>query len=228
MKAYIKTIKYAQKKGLFVIGDVKRNDIDSTAKAYSTAHLCINSYNDIKNNDFNVDAITVNPYFGTDGIASFVNDAKEYGKGIFILVKTTNKSSAEFQDLIVETTNKEKRKLHEHIATYVNVWGQNCIGKYGYSSVGAVVGATFPEEMKVLRKLMPHSYFLVPGIGAQGGKEEDVKFCFNEDKLGAVINVSRSVIFAYLKNKNEYESKFAIAARLEVIRLNEKLLEILN
>jgi orotidine-5'-phosphate decarboxylase len=219
LKAYKKTVKYAKNKGLIVIGDVKRNDIGSTAKAYSDAHLgSIDVLGNIYS-EFNVDAITINPYFGSDGVEPFINDAKKFGKGIFVLVKTSNKSSDEFQNLILNQDKSEKR-LFEHIAQYVNKWGQEVIGNSGYSSIGAVVGATFPQEIINLRKIMPKSYFLVPGVGEQGGKIEDLVNCFNEDGLGALISVSRSVIFAY-KNSNTFKDKdYALAAKEEVIKLN--------
>lgn len=227
LKAYQNTIKYAKKKGLLVIGDVKRNDIGSTAKAYSDAHIGSVEVLGKKYSEFNVDAITINPYFGSDGVSPFLDDAREYGKGLFVLVKTTNKSSSEFQDVTICNSN-DNLKLFELVASYVNLWGQSIIGKSGYSSVGAVVGATFPQEIKSIRKLLPKSYFLVPGIGEQGGKIEDLINCFNDDGLGALLSVSRSVIFAYLNKKDFNETNFADYARLEVIRLNNEINDLIN
>jgi orotidine-5'-phosphate decarboxylase len=227
LRAYKNTIKYAKEKGLLVIGDIKRNDIGSTAKAYSDAHIGSVEVLGKKYSEFNVDAITINPYFGSDGIQPFLDDAKEYGKGLFILVKTTNKSSSEFQDIYLSSSEGNIR-LFEIVANFVNRWGQSIIGNSGYSSVGAVVGATFPVEIKSIRKLLPKSYFLVPGIGEQGGKIADLVNCFNEDGLGALLSVSRSVIFAYMNMKNFDETQFADAARQEVLRLNKEVNDLIR
>lgn len=223
LKAYIDTINYAKEKGLLVIGDVKRNDIGSTAQAYSDAHIGSAVVLGKRYSEFNVDAITVNPYFGTDGIAPFIKDTVEFGKGIFILVKTSNKSSDEFQNTTIKNTMTTDLKLFELVAQYVNKWGQEVIGTSGFSSVGAVVGATFPKEIENLRKIMPKSYFLVPGVGEQGGKIEDLLSCFNEDGLGALISVSRSVLFAFKNENNFMDIDFAKAAREEVINLNASI-----
>lgn len=228
LTAYSNTIKYAKDKGLLVIGDIKRNDIDSTARAYSDAHLSETIYNSIENHDFNVDAITINPYFGSDGIKPFVDNIKKFGKGVFVLVKTSNPSSKEFQDVIVESSQNDKIKFHELVAQYVNKWGKDSIGEYGYSSVGAVVGATFPEEIKILREIMPNTYFLLPGIGTQGGKINEIKPCFDKNKLGALISVSRSVLYAYKNNSKFNESLFAEAARDEVLKINKQIAVLFN
>ena len=218
IKAYLSTIQYAKSKGLIVIGDVKRNDIGSTAMAYSDAHLGRFDYEIY--NSFNVDAITVNPYLGSDGINPFLKDVNEFDKGIFVLVKTSNKSSFEIQD--IKIPYKESYKfVYEHIADLVSTWGKASIGKYGFSSVGAVVGATYPEELISLRKRMPSTFFLIPGVGAQGGDIRDLRKCFTDEKLGALINVSRSVLFAYKSNTKYSEVDFALAAREEVISLNK-------
>src|SRR3972149_3197944 len=186
--AYAETIKYAKEKGLIVIGDVKRGDVPSTAEAYANAHIGEVYINDTIETPFASDAVTVNPFLGTDSILPFIQTAKKYNKGIFILVKTSNPLSGEFQNLICG-----KKKLHEIIAEKTNEWGIDLIGKEGYSAIGAVVGATFPKEITTLRKVMPKAFFLVPGYGAQGATVQDIKYCFNMDGLGAIINASRSI-----------------------------------
>lgn len=195
LKAYIKTVNYCQEKGLFVIGDAKRGDIGSTSAAYATAHLGQVKVGDKSFSAFGTDFLTVNPYLGTDGVKPFVDVCKEEDKGLFILVKTSNPSSGEFQDQLVND-----RPLYELVAEKVVEWGADCMDGT-YSNVGAVVGATYPEMSRILRKLMPHTYFLVPGYGAQGGTAEDLKPCFNEDGLGAVVNSSRGIIAAYKQEK---------------------------
>ena len=189
--AYKKTIDYCHEKGLLVIGDVKRGDIGSTSAAYATAHLGHVQVGSRKLAGFGTDFITVNPYLGTDGVKPFVDVCNQENKGIFVLVKTSNPSSGEFQDRLAEG-----RPMYELVAEKVTEWGSMSMEK-GYSNVGAVVGATYPEMSKVLRKQMPHTYFLVPGYGAQGGTAEDLKYCFNEDGLGAIVNSSRGIIAAY-------------------------------
>ena len=202
---------YANEKGLLVIADGKRNDIGSTASAYAKAFLgespLINSNKQV----MQVDALTVNPYLGSDSIYPFIETAKESGKGMFVLVKTSNPSSSEIQDLAVGD-----EMLHEEMAHLVSGWGREFVGQSGFSSVGAVVGATYPEEARYLRSLMPQQWFLVPGYGAQGGGAEDVKPCFNVDGYGAIINSSRGINFAYLKNDKYSEKNFDDAARVAV------------
>ena len=221
MKVFLETVKYGRGKGLIVIEDAKRNDIGSTAEAYSDGHIGRVSINNKKCPVFDLDAITVNPYLGSDGIKPFLNDLVNYGKGIFILVKTSNPSSKEIQDLQIVIRTKRKR-LYEILAEQVNIWGMRTIGEYGYSSVGAVVGATYPKEAKVLRKLMPKAYFLVPGFGTQGGKGSDIVSCFNKDGLGAIIAASRSINYAY-QNKRYRDKDYAEAAREAVIRMNKEI-----
>lgn len=216
-----RTIAYAKEKGLYIILDVKRNDIGSTAEAYSKAYL---GKVDIEGEQFDacpVDAVTVNPYLGTDGIAPFVSDCKEYDKAIFTLVKTSNPSSGEFQD-----KKMGDRALFEVVAERVNEWNADTIGESGYGAVGAVVGATYPEQAKILRKLMPKSCFLVPGYGAQGGGAMGVKPCFNPDGTGAIVNSSRGIMCAYKKGDWK-EEQFAEAARAEAIRMREDLNSVL-
>ena len=195
LKAYKKTVDYCQEKGLIVIGDVKRGDIGSTSAAYATGHIGRVKVGNNVCSGFDTEFITVNPYLGTDGIKPFVDACNEFDKGLFVLVKTSNPSSGEFQDRLIDG-----RPLYELVAEKVVEWGS--ASKDGaYSNVGAVVGATYPEMSKVLRKLMPHTYFLVPGYGAQGGTAEDLRHCFNEDGLGAVVNSSRGIIAAYKQEK---------------------------
>ena len=192
--AYDKTVKYCQEKGLIVIGDVKRGDIGSTSAAYATGHLGTVQVGSQTLSGFNTEYITVNPYLGTDGVKPFVDVCNQCDRGIFVLVKTSNPSSGEFQDRLIDG-----RPLYELVAEKVVEWGDASMDG-AYSNVGAVVGATYPEMSKVLRKLMPRTYFLVPGYGAQGGTAEDLKYCFNEDGLGAVVNSSRGIIAAYKKD----------------------------
>ncbi|MGL5435798.1 MAG: orotidine-5'-phosphate decarboxylase [Lachnospiraceae bacterium] len=213
LKAYDKTVKYCQKKGLLVIGDAKRGDIGSTSAAYAEAHLGKVKVGSTICRGFNTDFLTVNPYLGTDGVKPFVDVCKEEDKGLFILVKTSNPSSGEFQDQLVNG-----RPVYELVAEKVVEWGADCMDG-AYSNVGAVVGATYPEMSAVLRKLMPNTYFLVPGYGAQGGTAADLKPCFNEDGLGAIVNSSRGIIAAY--KQAAYQSfgaeHFAEASRQAVI-----------
>ena len=199
LKAYAKTVEYCQQKGLIVIGDVKRGDIGSTSSAYAVGHLGNVKVGSNICTGFNTEFITVNPYLGTDGVKPFVDVCNEQDKGIFVLVKTSNPSSGEFQDKLIDG-----KPLYELVAEKVVEWGDASMDG-AYSNVGAVVGATYPEMSKILRKLMPRTYFLVPGYGAQGGTAQDLKHCFNEDGLGAIVNSSRGIIAAY---KQEKYSKF--------------------
>ncbi len=195
LQAYVKTVKYCQDKGLLVIGDAKRGDIGSTSAAYATAHLGHVKVGSRSLSGFGTDFLTVNPYLGTDGVKPFVDVCKAEDKGLFVLVKTSNPSSGEFQDQLING-----RPLYELVAEKVVEWGADCMDGE-YSNVGAVVGATYPEMSEILRKLMPRTYFLVPGYGAQGGTAEDLKHCFNEDGLGAIVNSSRGIIAAYKQEK---------------------------
>jgi len=222
--AYAETIKYAKEKGLIVIGDVKRGDVPTTAEAYANAHIGEVYVNDTIETPFAADAVTVNPFLGTDSILPFIQTAKKHNKGIFILVKTSNPLSGEFQNLICG-----KKKLHEIIAEKTNEWGKDLIGKEGYSAIGAVVGATFPKEITTLRKVMPIAFFLVPGYGAQGATVQDIKYCFNKDGLGAIINASRSILYAY--DISPWKGKYGITAwkeatREALIKMNEEINEI--
>lgn len=199
MIAFKKTIDYCKDKGLVVIGDIKRGDIGSTSQAYAVGHLGRVKVGNNVYSGFDEDFVTVNPYLGTDGIKPFVDVCKEEKKGIFILVKTSNPSSGEFQDRLIDG-----RPLYEYVGEQVAKWGEEVMGN-GYSYVGAVVGATYPEQGKILRKVMPKSFILVPGYGAQGGKGKDLVHYFNEDGLGAIVNSSRGIICAY---KQEAYAKF--------------------
>lgn len=212
IKALGETIHYARRRKLIVIVDAKRNDIGSTAVAYANAFLGrVNLTGSVQRESFGVDAITVNPYLGHDCLKPFIETAETYGKGLFVLAKTSNPSSADFQDL-----RCGQRRLFEIVAERVCLWGSHMIGQQGYSDIGAVVGATYPREAAILRRLLPRSFFLVPGYGAQGATAEDVLPCFNEDGLGALISSSRNIIFAYKQrpwNAKFSELEFDQAAR---------------
>jgi len=221
LEAYIETCRYAKEKGLIIIGDIKRGDIGSTSRAYSTAHIGKTKVNNNSIPSFTVDSITINPYLGDDCIKEFIKDVKEYNKGIFILVKTSNPTSSQLQDLMVED-----KRVYEIVAHMVEGWCNEAIGRYGYSSIGAVVGANYPEEAVKLREIIKKSYFLIPGYGAQGGTAKDVIHGFNEDGLGAIVNSSRGILYAY-RNKNT--NSYGLAAREETIimrdSINKALLE---
>ena len=193
--AYKKTVDYCKSKGLVVIGDIKRGDIGSTSAAYAVGHLGQVQVGSKKYAGFDEDFATVNPYLGSDGVKPFMDVCKEEKKGIFVLVKTSNPSSGEFQDQEING-----RPLYELVGEKVAQWGDELMGD-GYSYVGAVVGATYPEMGKVLRKIMPKTFILVPGYGAQGGKGADLVHFFNEDGLGAIVNSSRGIIAAYKQEK---------------------------
>lgn len=221
MELFKATADYAKKMGLIVIGDIKRSDIGSTAAAYSSAYLGRTTLKKSEIAVFDMDFVTVNPYFGIDGIKPFLDDCRKYDKGVFILVKTSNPSSGEIQDLSIGD-----KQLYEIVGEKVSSWGADMIGTYGYSRVGAVVGATYPEQLGKLRKMMPKTYFLVPGYGAQGGSADDILGCFDSSGLGAVINASRSVICAYSRSpwKDEFSpDQYALASRAEVIRMKKEI-----
>lgn len=199
LKAFHKTCEYAKSKDLVVIGDIKRGDIGSTSEAYAVGHVGQVQVGSNMYRGFDEDFVTVNPYLGSDGVKPFIKVCKEEKKGIFILVKTSNPSSGEFQDQVING-----KPLYELVAEKVAQWGEEHMGD-SYSYVGAVVGATYPEMGKVLRQVMPKSYILVPGYGAQGGKASDLAPYFNKDGLGAIVNSSRGIIAAY---KQEQYAKF--------------------
>ena len=200
LKAYKKTVDYCKSKDLVVIGDIKRGDIGSTSAAYAVGHLGKVQVGSKTYAGFDEDFATVNPYLGSDGVKPFIDVCKQENKGLFILVKTSNPSSGEFQDQKIDG-----KPLYELVGEKVAQWGEEHMGESGYSYVGAVVGATYPEQGEILRKVMPKSFILVPGYGAQGGKGKDLVHFFNEDGLGAIVNSSRGIIAAY---KQEAYEKF--------------------
>ncbi len=213
LQAFQKTIEYCKSKGLIVIGDVKRGDIGSTSEAYAVGHLGKVQVGSHSYAGFDEDFATVNPYLGSDGIKPFLKVCREYDKGIFILVKTSNPSSGEFQDQLIDGT-----PLYELVGKKVAEWGAESMDG-AYSNVGCVVGATYPEMGKVLRTLMPKTYILVPGYGAQGGRAEDLVHYFNADGLGAIVNSSRGIIAAYKQEQYQHfgSANFADASRQAVL-----------
>lgn len=217
--AFKKTVEYCKAKGLVVIGDIKRGDIGSTSAAYATGHLGKVTIGGKTYRGFDEDFATLNPYMGADSVIPFLNVCKEENKGLFILVKTSNPSSGDFQDQLVGN-----RPLYELVGEKVAEWGELHMGS-SYSYIGAVVGATYPEMGKILRKLMPKTYILVPGYGAQGGKAEDLVHYFNKDGLGAIVNSSRGIIAAYkLKGYEKFgPDAYADASRQAVIDMREDI-----
>ena len=219
VKAFEDTVNYLKNKNKIVIEDAKRNDIGPTAEAYAQGHL--------NPEGFDVDAVTCNPYLGIDGVKPFIDEAIKYGKGIFVLVKTSNPSSGDFQDRVLENG----KKLYEVVGEMVQKWGAGTEGERGYQIVGAVVGATYPGEAKVLRKIMPKSIILVPGYGAQGGGAGEAIPNFNEDGRGAIVNSARGIIFAYKADlyKNKFQpEEFHLAAREATISMKKDLMEALK
>ena len=219
MEAFKKTVDYCKSKGLVVIGDIKRGDIGSTSTAYAVGHLGKVQVGSKSYYGFDEDFVTVNPYLGSDGVNPFIDVCKEEKKGIFVLVKTSNPSSGEFQDQKVDG-----KPLYEIVGEKVAEWGAQCMGD-DYSYVGCVVGATYPEMGKVLRKIMPKTYILVPGYGAQGGTAKDLLPYFNEDGLGAIVNSSRGIIAAYKQDAyKEFGAKnYADASRKAVLNMKEDI-----
>lgn len=217
MKTLAKTIAYAQEKGMYVITDGKRNDIGSTMEAYASAHLGEIDIEGERCVPFGGDALTVNAYLGTDGVAPLLGQLERNpDKGIFVLVKTSNPSSGELQDQMIG-----ERSVYETMGLMCERWGADSCGKYGYSQVGAVVGATYPEQLATLRKALPHTFFLVPGYGAQGGGAADVAGAFDQNGRGAVVNSSRAILTAWKKTGDA--THFAAAARDEAVRMREDI-----
>lgn len=218
-----RTVEYCREKGLIVIGDVKRGDIGSTSEAYAVGHLGKVQVGSKLCSGFDEDFVTVNPYLGSDGVKPFIKVCEEEKKGIFVLVKTSNPSSGEFQDRMIREEAGD-RPLYEIVGEKVAEWGADCMGS-SYSNIGAVVGATYPEQGRTLRKLMPKAFILVPGYGAQGGKGADLVHFFNEDGLGAIVNSSRGIIAAY--KQEEYAKygaeHFAEASRAAVLAMKEDI-----
>ena len=226
MIAFKKTVDYCKEKDLVVIGDIKRGDIGSTSEAYAVGHLGKVQVGSKSYAGFDEDFVTVNPYLGSDGVKPFTKICTEEKKGIFVLVKTSNPSSGEFQDRLVDG-----KPLYELVGEQVKAWGDECMPETGnYSYVGAVVGATYPEQGKLLRKVMPNTFILVPGYGAQGGKGADLVHFFNEDGLGAIINSSRGIIAAYQQEQyaNYGEKAYADASRAAVMAMREDIAAALN
>lgn len=223
MIAFQKTVNYCKEKGLVVIGDIKRGDIGSTSEAYAVGHLGRVQVGSQSYYGFNEDFVTVNPYLGSDGVKPFIKVCQEEKKGIFVLVKTSNPSSGELQDQLVDG-----RPIYELVGEQVAAWGAECMGE-SYSYVGAVVGATYPEQGRILRKVMPKTFILVPGYGAQGGRGADLVHFFNEDGLGAIINSSRGIIAAYQQEKYaQYgAANYADASRAAVIDMREDIAQAL-
>ncbi|MBR6344280.1 MAG: orotidine-5'-phosphate decarboxylase [Lachnospiraceae bacterium] len=221
--AFKETVDYCKSKGLVVIGDIKRGDIGSTSTAYALGHIGKVTIEGKEFKGFDEDFVTVNPYLGTDGVKPFIDVCKEEKKGIFVLVKTSNPSSGEFQDRIIDG-----RPLYELVGEKVAEWGADCMGD-SYSYVGAVVGATYPKMGKVLRDIMPKSFILVPGYGAQGGKGADLVHFFNKDGLGAIVNSSRGIIGAYKQEKYaQYgPANYGDAARAAVLDMKEDIVSAL-
>ncbi len=222
MEAFKETCKYAKEKEMCVIADIKRGDIGSTAAGYSNAYLGKTTIGENMQEIYDVDFVTVNPYMGTDCVKPFIEDCKKYDKGIFILVKTSNPSSGELQDLKLENG----KEVYLEVASLVKKWGEDLIGNYGYSSVAAVVGATYPEQLSQIRKVIPNTFFLIPGYGAQGGKAEDIAIAFDKNKLGGIVNASRSLMCAYKSDlwKDKYnEEEYAKATRSEAIRMRDEI-----
>lgn len=218
MRAFAETVKYAGKKGMLVMTDAKRNDIGATAECYAKAYLGETAVGDKTYTAFDSDFLTVNGYLGSDGIKPFLGWMQKRDKGIFVLVKTSNKSSGELQDLKLENG----KTVYEYMGSLVEEWGKDSIGKYGYSAVGAVVGATHPAQAEILRKEMPHTFFLIPGYGAQGGTADDLKVCFNKDGLGGIVNSSRGILCAYRQGKYAGRSYYE-AARQACIDMKNDL-----
>ena len=219
LAAFKKTVDYCKEKGLVVIGDIKRGDIGSTSAAYAVGHIGKVKVGSKTYAPFDEDFVTVNPYLGSDGVNPFLDGCKEAKKGIFVLVKTSNPSSGEFQDQKIDG-----RPLYELVGEKVAAWGSEVMGDE-YSYVGAVVGATYPEQGKILRKIMPKSFILVPGYGAQGGKAADLVHYFNEDRLGAIVNSSRGIIAAYKQDKYAQfgAENYADASRQAVVDMIEDI-----
>ena len=220
MQAFLDTVAYAKERGLVVIADCKRNDIGSTAGRYSAAYLGETALGEQNVSVAGCDFLTVNAYLGTDGVHPFLDDCKKYDRGLFILVKTSNPSSGELQDLKLS----DGRTVYECMGDMVEGWGSDMVGAYGYSAVGAVVGATHPAEAKILRDRLPHTFFLIPGYGAQGGKAEMLKNCFDANGLGGVVNNSRGILTAYKKNGGTFWE----AARAACLAMKADLLSVLG
>lgn len=219
VRALERTIRYAKSKGMFVITDGKRNDIGTTMEAYAKAHLGVTEVEGEPLEPFGSDALTVNAYLGTDGVKPVLNVCRDSDKGLFVLVKTSNPSSGELQDRTLD----DGLTIYRTMGNMCEQWGEELPGQYGYSGVGAVVGATYPAQLGELRKALPHTFFLVPGYGAQGGGAKDVAPAFDENGLGAVINSSRGIMCAWKKEPDLDPKDYAQAARREAIRMRDEI-----
>lgn len=211
------TIDYAHAKGLYVIADIKRNDIGATASAYAEAYLGATRVGDTEIAAYGADSATVNAYLGTDGVEPFLKECRARQKSIFVLVKTSNPSSGEFQN-----RDMEGKPLYARVAEMMGKWGEGLDAACGYNQVGAVVGATYPEEQRIIRELLPRAYFLVPGYGAQGATAQDIANAFNDDGLGAIVNSSRGIMCAWKKTGKTGED-YKDAARAEAIRMRDDI-----
>jgi orotidine-5'-phosphate decarboxylase len=211
IQAFEDTVQAAKQRGLLVIADGKRNDVDSTAEAYAAAYLGETS--------FDVDAMTVTPYLGPDSMLPYLDACRRHGKGIFVVLKTSNPGSRDYQDQILQGTG---RPLYESIAQTIRDFGEGQIGESGYSSVGAVVGATFPEDARRLRALLPHAFILVTGYGTQGASSEGAAACFNGDGLGAIVNSSRGITYAF-GNESVTKEKFVKSVRENTLRMRDEI-----
>lgn len=222
VKTLAETIAYAKSKGMFVITDGKRNDIGTTMEAYATAHLGLTDIEGDSVTAFGADALTVNGYLGSDGINPVINVSKKMDTGMFVLVKTSNPSSGELQNLNLDSDET----IYLHMGNLCEQWGSELMGNYGYSGVGAVVGATYPEQLTELRKALPHTFFLVPGYGAQGGTADDIAGAFDSNGLGAIVNSSRGIMCAWQKEENCKPEDFAQAARREAEKMKKLLTDV--
>ncbi len=223
VKTFAETVSYAKSKGMFVITDGKRNDIGTTMEAYANAHLGITDIDGESLLAFGADALTVNGYLGTDGIKPVVSVSQKMDTGMFVLVKTSNPSSGELQNL---TLSENDEAIYLHMGKLCEEWGKELSGKYGYSGVGAVVGATYPLQLTELRKALPHTFFLVPGYGAQGGTADDIAGAFDKNGLGAVVNSSRGIMCAWQKEKDCKPEDFSLAARHEALKMKKLLTDV--
>ena len=222
VKVLYDTQEYARSKGMFVITDGKRNDIGSTMEAYAAAHLGKTKVGSTEYEPFLGDALTVNGYFGSDGINPVINVCKQYDKGMFVLAKTSNPSSGELQDMKIDD-----RTVYEVMGDMCEEWGKDLMGKHGYSGVGIVAGATYPQQIEILRAKLPHTFFLIPGYGAQGASAKDISAAFDKNGLGGIVNSSRGIMCAYQKEKCD-EKDFAAAARREAIRMRDEIMGFVN
>lgn len=222
MRVFEETCKYAKERNMIVMADIKRGDIGNTAKAYSNAFIGKTLIDGREEAIYDIDFVTLSPYMGTDSIKPFIEDCIKYGKGAFIIVKTSNPSSGELQDLKLESGEE----VYTKVAKLVEDWGKDLVGEHGYSSISAVVGATYPKQLEDLRKVAPHTFFLIPGYGAQGGKAEDIALGFDQNGIGGIVNSSRGLMCAYKSDKwkdSFKEEEFDKATRQEAIRMRDEL-----